>query len=95
MLDQINHNEGDEGDEAVAEMVTVMTTTAMTTMMMEMTVASVREVAVAMLKVWRGGEVTAAVVGLWRRGWRVRESGVGDRLDRSEGPPENFPVAAT
>nr|GFA01690.1 hypothetical protein [Tanacetum cinerariifolium] len=29
--------------------------------------------------------VVFAMVGLWRRGWRVRESGVGDRLDRKAG----------
>nr|GEZ08535.1 hypothetical protein [Tanacetum cinerariifolium] len=40
MLDQINHNDDDDGDEAVAEMVKVVTTAAMTAMMMEMTVAS-------------------------------------------------------
>nr|GEX37503.1 hypothetical protein [Tanacetum cinerariifolium] len=31
---------------------------------------------------WRGSEVAAAMVGLWRRGRRVVESGIWDRIDR-------------
>ncbi|GJV62794.1 hypothetical protein Tco_1473622 [Tanacetum coccineum] len=61
-LDQINHNDDDDGDEATAEMVTVMTTAAMAAMvamMMEMTVAVVRR--------WRR----------WRW-WRMSARGDGD-----------------
>nr|GEV33449.1 hypothetical protein [Tanacetum cinerariifolium] len=34
---------------------------------------------------WRGGEVAADVVGLWRRGRRVVESGIWDRIDWKAG----------
>nr|GEV23053.1 retrovirus-related Pol polyprotein from transposon TNT 1-94 [Tanacetum cinerariifolium] len=84
-LEQINHNDDDDGDEAVAEMVTAVTTAAMTMLMMEMTVASVRQSAdendgvVSWMWCWRGcrgGEERWREWMRWRRGGDDRGGGV-------------------